>query len=177
LFTNRLLWLGASAGALPLRGSGCRNLALPGVYQQASTLFLNSYLDFLFAELDAHNTSVVSLRGKYVQRFFSLKKAKKWIDTHPPGWQPAYEKVRYIGCLDGKERSIFLRDPVVVGNIWWCGKFLKGPLLKGTDVTQDGTTADLLPFLIELIDVIERIPMRLDPYSKQLQELAEVTVE
>jgi hypothetical protein len=52
-----LLWLGASAGALPLRGSGCRNLALPGVYEQASTLFLNSYLDFLFAELDAHNTS------------------------------------------------------------------------------------------------------------------------
>jgi len=50
-----LLWLGASAGALPLRGSGCRNLALPGVYEQASTLFLNSYLDFLFAELDAHN--------------------------------------------------------------------------------------------------------------------------
>ena len=29
LFTNRLLWLSASAGALPLRGSGCRNLALP----------------------------------------------------------------------------------------------------------------------------------------------------
>jgi hypothetical protein len=28
LLTNRLLWLGASAGALPLRGSGCRNLAL-----------------------------------------------------------------------------------------------------------------------------------------------------
>ena len=29
LFINRLLWLGASAGALSLRGSGCRNLALP----------------------------------------------------------------------------------------------------------------------------------------------------
>ena len=28
LFTNRLLWLSASAGALSLRGSGCRNLAL-----------------------------------------------------------------------------------------------------------------------------------------------------
>jgi hypothetical protein len=28
LFTNRLLWLGASAGSVPLRGSGCRNLAL-----------------------------------------------------------------------------------------------------------------------------------------------------
>jgi hypothetical protein len=35
LFTNRLLWLSASAGAVPLRGSGCRNLALPGVYEQA----------------------------------------------------------------------------------------------------------------------------------------------
>ena len=29
LFTNRFLWLGASAAALSLRGSGCRNLALP----------------------------------------------------------------------------------------------------------------------------------------------------
>jgi hypothetical protein len=38
LFTNRLLWLGASAGAVPLRGSGCRNLALPGVYEQAYPL-------------------------------------------------------------------------------------------------------------------------------------------
>lgn len=28
LFPNRLLWLGASARAVPLRGSGCRNLAL-----------------------------------------------------------------------------------------------------------------------------------------------------
>ena len=28
-------WLGASAGALSLRGSGCRNLALPGVYEKA----------------------------------------------------------------------------------------------------------------------------------------------
>jgi len=28
LFTNRLLWLSASAGAVSLRGSGCRNLAL-----------------------------------------------------------------------------------------------------------------------------------------------------
>ena len=28
LFTNRLLWLGASAGAVPLWVSGCRNLAL-----------------------------------------------------------------------------------------------------------------------------------------------------
>jgi len=28
LFTNRLLWLSASAGALPFGGSGCRNLAL-----------------------------------------------------------------------------------------------------------------------------------------------------
>jgi hypothetical protein len=30
--TNRLLWLSASAGALSLRGSGCRNLA-SGVYE------------------------------------------------------------------------------------------------------------------------------------------------
>ena len=63
MFTNRLLWLGASAGALALRGSGCRNLALPGVYEQASTLFLNSYLDFLFAELDAHNNPGVPVRA------------------------------------------------------------------------------------------------------------------
>ena len=41
--TNRLLWLGASAGAVPLRGSGCRNLALPGVYEQNVT-FPDSYL-------------------------------------------------------------------------------------------------------------------------------------
>jgi hypothetical protein len=40
--TNRLLWLGASAGALPLRGSGCRNLALPGVCEQALPTFNNN---------------------------------------------------------------------------------------------------------------------------------------
>ena len=39
MFTNRLLCLGASAGALSLRGSGCRNLALLGVYEQALTPF------------------------------------------------------------------------------------------------------------------------------------------
>jgi hypothetical protein len=49
-----LLWLGASAGALSLRGSGCRNLALPGVYEQALP-FSQLLLDLLFAELDAHN--------------------------------------------------------------------------------------------------------------------------
>ena len=32
-------WLGASAGALSPTGSGCRNLALSGVYEQASPLF------------------------------------------------------------------------------------------------------------------------------------------
>jgi integrase-like protein len=60
---------------------------------------------------------------------------------------------------------------------WFCGKFIKGPTLKGTPVNQDGSTADLLPFLVDPVAVIERIPMRLDPYSKQLQELVEVTVE
>jgi hypothetical protein len=43
LFTNRLLWLGASAGALPLRGSGCRNLALPGVCEQAFSFLLRCH--------------------------------------------------------------------------------------------------------------------------------------
>jgi len=56
LFTNRLLWLGASAGAVALRGSGCRNLALPGVYEQALP-FSQLSPDLLFAELDAHNSS------------------------------------------------------------------------------------------------------------------------
>jgi hypothetical protein len=51
LFTNRLLCLGASAGALSLRGSGCRNLALPGVYEQASTLFPASYPTSLLQNL------------------------------------------------------------------------------------------------------------------------------
>jgi hypothetical protein len=54
LFTNRLLWLGASAGAVPLWGSGCRNLALPGVYEQALT-FSQLLPDFFIAELDARN--------------------------------------------------------------------------------------------------------------------------
>ena len=84
------------------------------------------------------------------------------------------KKCAILGCLDGKERSIFLRDPVVVGDQWFCGKFIKGPTLKGTPVNQDGSTADLLPFLVDPVAVIERIPMRLDPYSKQLQELVEV---
>jgi hypothetical protein len=55
LFTNRLLWLGASAGALSLRGSGCRNLALPGVYEQASTLFPTNYPTALLLNL-THTT-------------------------------------------------------------------------------------------------------------------------
>jgi hypothetical protein len=49
-----LLWLGASAGALSLPGSGCRNLALPGVYEQALP-FSQLLPDYLFAELDARN--------------------------------------------------------------------------------------------------------------------------
>jgi hypothetical protein len=123
---------------------------------------------------------VVYLRGVRIpwpHYFRTFKKSQAWIDTHPPGWLPSYEKVRYIGCLDGKERSIFLRDPVVVGDQWFCGKFIKGPTLKGTPVNQDGSTADLLPFLVDPVAVIERIPMRLDPYSKQLQELSGGTVE
>jgi hypothetical protein len=58
---------------LPLRGSGCRNLALPGVYEQASTLFLNSYLDFLFAELDAHNIPMLSCSGE-VSRYARISR-------------------------------------------------------------------------------------------------------
>ena len=42
LFTNRLLWLDASAGALPLRGSGCRNLAPPERLRISLTAFSNS---------------------------------------------------------------------------------------------------------------------------------------
>ena len=56
MFTNRLLCLGASAGALSLRGSGCRNLALPGVYEQASTLFPASYPTSLLQNL-THTSS------------------------------------------------------------------------------------------------------------------------
>jgi len=37
LFTNRLLWLGRQRRSCLLRGSGCRNLAPPGVYEQALT--------------------------------------------------------------------------------------------------------------------------------------------
>jgi hypothetical protein len=43
LFTNRLLWLSASAGALPLWGSGCRNLALRA-FMNKPYPFLSSYL-------------------------------------------------------------------------------------------------------------------------------------
>jgi hypothetical protein len=121
---------------------------------------------------------VVYLRGVRIpwpHYFRTFKKSQAWIDTHPPGWLPCYEKVRYPR-LDGKD-FILLRDPVVVGDRWFCGIFRKGPLLKGEHVNQDGSNADLLPFLIELAVVRERIPMRLDPYSKQLQELVEVTVE
>jgi hypothetical protein len=39
LFTNRLLWLGASAGAVSLRGSGCRNLALWAFVNKPQPLF------------------------------------------------------------------------------------------------------------------------------------------
>jgi len=55
-----LLWLGASAGALPLWGFGCRNLALPGVYEQALP-FSQLLPDLLFAELDAHTLGAAIL--------------------------------------------------------------------------------------------------------------------
>src|SRR5262245_26856592 len=45
----------------PLRGCGCRNLALPGVYEQASTPF-QLLPDLLFAELGAHIVEPASLR-------------------------------------------------------------------------------------------------------------------
>jgi len=90
----------------------------------------------------------------------------------PPGWQPTYEKVRYI--WKSTEHSIFLRDPVVVGDQWFCGTLIKGPLLKGMRVKRHGSTDDLLDFLIKTDAVLERTPMRLDPYSKQLQELVEL---
>ena len=53
LFTNRLLWLGASAGALPT-GSGCHNLAMPGVDEQALP-FPSSYLVYFLLNL-THTT-------------------------------------------------------------------------------------------------------------------------
>ena len=43
---------------MPLRGSGCRNLALPGVYEQALP-FAQLLSDLLIAELDAHNFQTV----------------------------------------------------------------------------------------------------------------------
>ena len=73
MFTNRLLWLGASAGALSLRGSGCRNLALPGVYEQASTLFPALYPTSLLL-----NLTYTSGRGIECAR-----SANKVIDVKP----------------------------------------------------------------------------------------------
>ena len=73
MFTNRLLCLGASAGALSLRGSGCRNLALPGVYEQASTLFPASYPTSLLQNLTHTSFSAVcaynpSIDGIHLRR-------------------------------------------------------------------------------------------------------------
>ncbi len=70
-----MLCLGASAGALSLRDSGCRNLALPGVYEQASTLFPANYPTSLLLNL-THTTrlrllccmpAVVVTRGNQLQ--------------------------------------------------------------------------------------------------------------
>jgi hypothetical protein len=50
--------LGASAELCPCRGSGCRNLALPGVYEQAaSTLFPALYPTSLLLNLTHTSTS------------------------------------------------------------------------------------------------------------------------
>ena len=57
-----MLCLGASAGALSLRGSGCRNLAPTGAFVNKPQPFsLASYPDFAFAELDAHNKAKASV--------------------------------------------------------------------------------------------------------------------
>jgi hypothetical protein len=44
----------------PLRGPGCRNFALPGVYEQALP-FSQLLPDFIFAELDARNSKKIEI--------------------------------------------------------------------------------------------------------------------
>jgi hypothetical protein len=64
LFTN---WLGASAGALSLRGSGYRNLAPPGVCEQALNAFPTPILiSFLLNLTDATPTNSPSNSGRHL---------------------------------------------------------------------------------------------------------------
>jgi hypothetical protein len=62
----KLLRINVSVARL-LRGSGCRNLALAGVYEQASP-FSKLLPDLLFAELDAHNSFGTGDRSRAVGR-------------------------------------------------------------------------------------------------------------
>ena len=55
LFTNRLLWLGASARDVSLRVSGCRNLALCAFMNKSHTPLDHSEYDPLLQNL-THTT-------------------------------------------------------------------------------------------------------------------------
>jgi hypothetical protein len=48
----------------PLRGSGCRNLALPGVYEQASTPFPN-LIQLSFLQNLTHTTRIRALEWSF----------------------------------------------------------------------------------------------------------------
>ena len=52
LFTNRLLWLSASGGAVFPSSSGCRNLALPGAFMNKPHTLPELLPNLLFAEVD-----------------------------------------------------------------------------------------------------------------------------
>ena len=99
MFTNRLLWLDASAGAVPLWGSGCRNLALPGVYEQPS-LFPSSYLISFLLNL-THVTEWLPRR--HWQRDSNGKYAEKLL------WQPLKPRERTLKSSERIHPSVIRR--------------------------------------------------------------------
>jgi hypothetical protein len=86
-----LLWLGASAAAQPLRGSGCRNLALPGVYEQALP-FSQLLHDSLFAELDAHNSQIQLISGHESKKSLEIYQHLS-LDAVEQAYQEAVQRV------------------------------------------------------------------------------------
>ena len=79
-----------------------------------------------------------------------------------------YEQVRYHSRIIDDECTIYLRNAI---------RSLSDKKLIGTEVNKHGAEGTPPKVVIDLELVIERIPMRLDPYSKELEQLVPIDIE
>ena len=78
-----------------------------------------------------------------------------------------YEQVRYHSSISDDECTIYLRNAI---------RSLSDKTLIGTEVNEHGAEGPSLKVVIDLDLVIERIPMRLDPYSNELEQLVAIDI-